>query len=95
MPRLTKAEFIKLQKKLKTDQAIAEKFGITRQAIFLLRTQYGIKSSVADNPKRNAKIVSLYKKGITGIELAKKFDLSITQAYRILHETGAIKKKRK
>jgi Mor family transcriptional regulator len=95
MPRLSKAEFIKLQKKLKTDAEIARKFSITRQAIFLLRTEYGIKSSVADNPKRNAKIVSLYKKGTTGTELAKRYDLSASQAYRILHETGALKKKRK
>lgn len=63
MPRLSKAELIKLQKKLTTDEAIGKKFGITRQAVHQIRKKYGIKSNYADNPERNAKIVALYKKG--------------------------------
>jgi Mor family transcriptional regulator len=86
MPRITKARFIQLQKKLKTDAAIARKFNITRQAIYQIREKYGIKSSVADNPERNAKIISLYKKGSTGTELAKKFELSSGHVYKILNE---------
>ena len=37
MPRITKSQLIKLQKKFKTDAAIGEQFGITRQAIHQLR----------------------------------------------------------
>ena len=66
MPRLSKAELIKLQKKLTTDEAIGKKFGITRQAVHQIRKKYGIKSNYADNPERNAKIVALYKKGTAG-----------------------------
>ncbi len=92
MARISKAQLIKLQKKLKTDAAIGEQFGITRQAVHQLRKKYGIESSLADNPKRNAEIVSLYEKGVSGTALAKKYKLSISQTYRIINE---IKKKNK
>ena len=89
MPRLSKAELIKLQKKLTTDEAIGKKFGITRQAVHQIRKKYGIKSNYADNPERNAKIVALYKKGTAGTAIAKKHDLSISQTYRIINDAGA------
>jgi DNA invertase Pin-like site-specific DNA recombinase len=93
MARISKTQLIKLQKTLVTDAAVGEKFGITRQAVHQLRKKYGIESSLVDNPERNAKIIALYKKGSTGITLAKKFDLSISQAYRIINEAGSGKKK--
>ncbi len=93
MPRISKAEFLKLQKKLVTDAAIGEKFGITRQAVHQIRKLYGIPSSIADNPERNEKIIALYKKGTSGTAIAKKFDLSISQAYRIINDAGAGKSK--
>jgi DNA invertase Pin-like site-specific DNA recombinase len=94
MPRLSKSELISLQKKLRTDQAIGEKFGITRQAIHQLRKKYGLESSYADNPERNAKIIALYNKGASGLAIAKKTGLSISQTYRIIKEaSGAPKKK--
>jgi Mor family transcriptional regulator len=93
MPRISKTELLKLQKTLVTDEAIGKKFKITRQAIHQLRKAYGIKSSYADNPARNAKVVSAYKKGTSGTSLAKKFDLSVSQTYRIINEAGALKKK--
>jgi len=37
MSKITKQELIKLQKSLVTDEAIGEKFGITRQAIHQMR----------------------------------------------------------
>ncbi|MGA2506110.1 MAG: hypothetical protein ABSF80_01360 [Chitinispirillaceae bacterium] len=95
MPRISKAELIKLQKKLTTDDAIGKKFGVTRQAIFQLRKQYGIASNYVKHPARNAKIVALYKKGTAGTVLAKKFDMSVSQAYRIINEARALKKKKK
>ncbi|MBN2036007.1 MAG: hypothetical protein JW768_04625 [Chitinispirillaceae bacterium] len=93
MARISKSELIKLQKKYVTDEAIGNKVGITRQAIHQLRGKYGIKSSISDNPKRNARIIAAYKRGAVGPALAKKFGLSVSQIYVVLHQGKAIKKK--
>ena len=85
MARITKAQLIKLQKSLKTDQKIGEKFRITRQAVHQMRKVYGIPSLIAKNKGRNEKIVKAYKSGASGTTLAKKFGLSISQAYRIIN----------
>jgi hypothetical protein len=95
MARISKAQLIKLQKKLTTDAAIGEQFGITRQAVHQLRKKYGIDSSLADNPERNAEIVAMYKGGASGTALAKKYKLSISQTYRIINEATGIKKAKK
>ena len=95
MPKISKSEFIKLHKKLKTDPAIGKKFGVSRQSIHQIRKKYGIKSSFADNPKRNAQIISLYKNGKTVKALAKKFELSLAQAYRVINRAGALKKSKR
>jgi DNA invertase Pin-like site-specific DNA recombinase len=79
-----KAELIKLQKTLGTDEAIAKKFKITRQRIHQLRNKYGIESSRANNPERDKKIVSLFKSGKTGTKIAGKIGLSVSQTYRII-----------
>lgn len=85
MAKVSKSELIKLQKSLTTDEAIGKKFGVTRQAIHQLRKKYGIESSYADHPERNAKIVALYKKGTPGTSIAKKIGLSIPHTYRIIN----------
>ena len=85
MAKVTKSQLISLQKSLKTDQKIGEKFGITRQAIHQLRNVYGIPSNIAKNKERNEKIVKAYKSGASGTAIAKKFGLSISQAYRIIN----------
>jgi len=87
MARISKADLVKLQKKLVTDAAIGEQFGITRQAVHQLRKKYGIESSLSNNPERNAEIVSLYDAGTPGTDIAKKYKLSISQTYRIINET--------
>ena len=84
MAAVSKAELIRLQKTLKTDAAIGNKFGITRQAIHLLRKKYGIPSLRVKNYERNEKIIALYNKGVSGMEIAKKTDLSVAQTYRII-----------
>lgn len=94
MARISKTQLIKLQKKLKTDAAIGEQFGITRQAVHQLRKKYGIDSSLADNPQRNAEIVDMYEAGASGTALAKKFKLSISQTYRIINESKKGPKKK-
>ena len=95
MARITKAQLIKLQKKLKTDAKIGEQYGISRQAVHQLRKKYGIESVIAKNVERNQKIVKAYKSGVSGTTLAKKFKLSISQTYRIINEAKKTKKKAK
>ena len=92
MAKITKAQLVKLQKKHKTDAAIGELFGITRQAVHQMRKKYGIDSSIINNPQRNAEIVEAYDSGESGTSLAKKFELSVSQTYRIINEAkGKIK----
>ena len=93
MARISKEQLIKLQKKFRTDARIGEQFGITRQAVHQLRKKYGIGSMVTENVERNKEMVKLHKGGTAGMVLAKKFKLSVSQTYRILHETKAGKKK--
>jgi len=84
MACISKPELIKLQKTLITDAAIGAKFGITRQAVHQLRVKYEIDANLAKNKERNEKIKTLFKKGQTGIKIAKGLDLSISQVYRII-----------
>jgi DNA invertase Pin-like site-specific DNA recombinase len=93
MAKVSKSELIKLQKQLGTDEAIAKKFKVTRQAIHQLRNKYGIESRLVNNPERNEKIIALFKKGTSGTAIAIKFDMSISQTYRIINTIGKKKKK--
>ncbi len=100
MARISKPQLIKLQKKLKTDAKIGAQFGISRQAVHQLRKKYGIESVIAKNAERNEKIVKAYKTGASGTAIAKKFNLSISQTYRVINELKkpvkkAAKKKKK
>jgi len=87
-----KNELVQLQKKLKTDEAIAKKFGVTRQAIHQLRNKYGIASRWSLNKERDKKIVGLFKAGKKGADIAEKFGLSVSQTYRIFSSIGRKKK---
>jgi Mor family transcriptional regulator len=93
--RISKSELIKLQKTLKTDDAIGQKFSITRQAVHQMRKKYGIPSNLAKNEQRNDKIFSMYNKGATGMIIAKKFGLSVSQTYRIIENAKAKKPAKK
>lgn len=84
MALTSKSDLVRLQKTLRTDQAIAKKFGVTRQAIHQLRAKYSIPSRRALNPARDKKVIAMYKGDTTGIDIAKKFGLSVSQTYRIL-----------
>ncbi len=81
-----KTELIRLQKSLGADEAIAKKLKVCRQAIQQLRQRYGIETRYATHPKRNKEILSLFKSGKTGIEIAKKFGISLSHAYRLIAE---------
>jgi hypothetical protein len=93
MALVSKTELIKLQKQLVTDGAIGKKLKVTRQRIHQLRNRYGIASSYAGNPERNEEVIVLYKKGLSGTAIVKKFDLSISRIYRVLNDAGVIKGK--
>jgi hypothetical protein len=95
MASMSKAQLIKLQKQLKTDAKIGEKFNITRQAVHQLRKKYEIESVIAKNAERNEKIVGSYGTGASGTDLAKKFKLSVSQTYRIINENKKGAKKTK
>jgi Mor family transcriptional regulator len=84
MACISKQQLQELQEIFKTDAKIAEKFGVTRQAIHQLRVKYGIKSLTDKNDERNKEMAVLFKKGTPPVDLAKKNDLSVSQVYRIL-----------
>ena len=96
MARITKAQLIRLQKKLKTDAAIGREFGITRQAVHQLRKKYDIKSNLVNNPQRNIDLYNMYKEGISVKKLQKQYKLSCSQTYRIIniHKEEELKVKR-
>lgn len=97
MPRISKSQLIRLQKTLKTDQKIGEKFGITRQAVYQIRNLYGIPSNPDRNKERNKKIAAAYKAGVSGIKIAEKFGLSPSQVYRIIRgrKKGRLRRKKR
>ena len=84
MAKVTKPQFVALQKKHVTDTAIAAALGVSRQSVHQLRSKFGIMPSQPDVRARNAAIVKAYTDGETGVSIAKKYELSISQTYRIL-----------
>jgi hypothetical protein len=86
MARISKGQLEKLQKKYTTDEAIGKLFGISRQAIHQLRTTYAIAPVENKHGERDADMVKQYREGVSGTKLAKKFKLSVSQAYRIINE---------
>ena len=57
MPRISKEELLKLQKTLKTDTLIGQKYGIARQAVHQIRQLYGISVIRKNTTERNNRIV--------------------------------------
>ena len=86
MPRISKSQMEKLQKRYQTDRSIGELFGISRQAVHQLREKYGIPPVEDKYESRNKEIVRLYGKGLPGTKIAKRMKLSVTQTYRIINE---------
>ena len=74
----TKEQLINLQKKLKTDRAIGERYGVSRQIVFQWRKKHGIRSLRELTEARNYQIAKLFQAGLTTKELVKKFKLSTT-----------------
>jgi len=84
MARISKEQLIKLQAKYKTDEAIGKIFNITRQAVHQLRNKYCIPPLKNKHAERNQQIIEAYQAGMSGIKLAKRFKISISQNYRII-----------
>jgi DNA invertase Pin-like site-specific DNA recombinase len=95
MARISKGQLEKLQKKFKTDEAIGKLFGISRQAVHQLRTRYGIEPVADQHGDRNRELVRQYQQGVSGTRLARKFKLSISQAYRVINSTKVKKAKKR
>lgn len=85
MAGLTKKKLQTYVNKGMTDCMIGEMFGVTRQAVHQLRKRMGIASRTEVNEKRNAKMSAAYNRGWTVRRISEKFDVSISQTYRILH----------
>lgn len=85
--RISKSQLLKLQKKYHTDDAIGQLFGISRQAVHYLRKKYGIAPVDNKCEKRNQELMEEYNRGVAGTKLAKKYNLSVTQIYRIIHQS--------
>ena len=79
-----KKDLIKMQKEYGPDTKIGKMLHMSRQAVHQARNKYGIKPIPNHHKERNGKIVKAYNKGKTGIEIAREFNLSVSQAYRII-----------
>jgi hypothetical protein len=84
MTRIGKNQLMKLQSKYRTDAAIARLYNISRQAVHQLRVKYGMPPVPSALIDRNAEIRRKYADGVTGVALAAKYDLSLSQVYRIV-----------
>jgi hypothetical protein len=84
MARISKSQLEKLQKKYKTDESVGKLFNISRQAVHQLRNKYGIAPVGDKHRERNEEVRRLYGQGTSGIALARKFGLSVSQTYRII-----------
>jgi DNA invertase Pin-like site-specific DNA recombinase len=95
MARISKSQLLKLQKKYHTDQAIGELFSITRQAVHQLRLKYSLEPVPEKNGERDTEIVRLYKEGVAGTRIAKRYDLSVSQVYRVINKVYPIQGRNK
>jgi DNA-directed RNA polymerase specialized sigma subunit len=91
MATISKKQLLRLQGRYKTDAAVGRMLGITRQAVYQIRKKYGIAPLKDKHGERNREIVQLYHNGLSGIEIAKRLHVSITQTYRILRRENLIK----
>ena len=80
----TKTKLLRLQKFYKTDQAIGDLFGVTRQSVNHWRMKHGIKSLRDKIEARNYLIKKGFKSGIPVARLSIKYKLSLSQTYRAI-----------
>jgi len=92
--KVTKGQLFKLQKTHKTDTRIAEALGVSRQSVHQLRKRLGVGAVSHEKPSRDAEIAAAYIAGETGIAIAKRFGMSISQTYRIINAANGKAKRR-
>lgn len=92
--KVTKTQLTKLQKSLKTDERIGEALGLTRQSVHQLRKKFGVAPSTGPGrSNRDAEIAAAYIGGETGISIARRLGLSISQTYRIINAANGKSKR--
>jgi DNA invertase Pin-like site-specific DNA recombinase len=84
MARIGKNQLIRLQETYKTDRAIARLYGISRQAVHQMRVKYNVQPSGSPIADRNIEIRKQYANGLTGAHIARRYNLSVSQVYRIV-----------
>ncbi|GBU21109.1 hypothetical protein R80B4_00998 [Fibrobacteres bacterium R8-0-B4] len=94
VPKVTKGQLCKLQKTLKTDERIGQELNMSRQAVHQLRKRLGVAAASTEKPERDAEIAEAYIAGETGIAIAKRFGMSISQTYRIINSANGKGKRR-
>jgi len=94
LDKVTKGQLYKLQKTHKTDTRIGEALGVSRQAVHQLRKKLGLATVSTEKPERDAEIAAAYIAGETGIAIAKRFGMSISQTYRIINAANGKAKRR-
>ena len=82
---LTKSALKKMVNADMTDSMIGAEYGVTRQAVHQCRARRGVLTRLARNEKRNEGIIAAYNRGMPGTAIAKKFGISVSQTYRVLH----------
>ena len=73
-----------LQKRWRTDAAIGQQNGVTRQAVHQWRERLGVPALMEKHDRRNAEICKAYQAGHKVPELVKKWRVSVSQVYRII-----------
>ena len=92
LSKLSRNDFLTLRKTFKSDAKLAEKLSCTRQYIARLRKKFGIPNTRSNIQERNEEILMSYKSMDSGIDIAKKFRLSISQIYKIIRDAKKMKK---
>jgi len=84
---ISRNDFLSLIKEFKSDAILAKNLNCSRQYVARLRKKFGISNTRDNIQKRNEKIVKEYQSMVPGIEISKKFNLSINQIYKIIRDT--------
>lgn len=84
----SKEELMMLIKEFKLDREVAKKLGVSRQRVQQMRKQWAIPRKGIDNTQRDKRIVSLCKKGLSGVVIAEKTGTEPQVVQRILREAG-------
>ena len=86
LSKLSRNDFLTLRKTFKSDVRLAKRLDCSRQHVARLRKKFGVPNTRGKIQERNEKILMSYKSRVSGIDIAKKFHLSIPQIYKIIRD---------